>query len=79
MGGRRLLLAGRDGIQASSLLAKPDPQGVQLLLQLEHMLLLCRQGSIQGANSVFHKRQFRFQFCRIAHKEFFVKAAPHGC
>ena len=47
--------------------------------ELEHMLLLCRQGSIQGANSVFHKRQLRFQFCRIAHKDVFVKAAPHGC
>ena len=61
------MLARRDGIQASSLLTKPDPQGFQLLLQLENMLLLCSQGSIQSANSVFHKRQFRFQFCSIAH------------
>lgn len=73
------MLAGCDGIQASTLLTKPDPHGFQLLLQLEHMLLLCRQGSIQSANSVFHKRQFRFQFRSIAHKEFFVMAAPHGC
>jgi hypothetical protein len=73
------LLARRDGIQASSLLTKPDPQGFQLLLQLEHMLLLRSQGSIQSANSVFHKRQFRFQFRSIAHQEFFVMAAPDGC
>ena len=73
------MLARRDGIQASSLLTKPDPQCFQLLLQLEHMLLLRSQGSIQSANSVFHKRQLRFQFCRIAHKDVFVKAAPHGC
>ena len=52
---------------------------VQLLLQLEHMLLLRSQGSIQSANSVFHKRQFRFQFRSIAHQEFFVMAAPDGC
>ena len=73
------MLARRDGIQANSLITKPDPQGVQLLLQLEHMLLLCSQGSIQSANSVFHKRQFRFQFRSIAHQEFFVMAAPDGC
>ena len=72
------MLAGCDGIQANSLLTKPDSQGLQLLLQLEHMLLLCRQGSIQSANSVFHKRQFRFHSPGIAHKEFFVMAAPHG-
>lgn len=73
------MLARRDGIQASSLLTKPDPQSFQLLLQLEHMLLLRSQGSIQSANSVFHKRQFRFQFRSIAHQEFFVMAAPDGC
>ena len=73
------MLARRDGIQASSLLTKPDPQGFQLLLQLEHMLLLFSQGSIQSANGVFHKRQFRFQFCGIAHQEFVVMAAPDGC
>ena len=73
------MLARCDGIQASTLLTKPDSQGFQLLLQMEHMLLLCSQGSIQSANSVFHKRQFRFQFCSIVHKEFFVMAAPHGC
>ena len=73
------MLAGCDGIQASTLFTKPDPQGFQLLLQLEHMLVLCRQGRSQSANSVFHKRQFRFQFRSIAHKEFFVMAAPHGC
>ena len=73
------MLARCDRVQASTLLTKPDPQGFQLLLQLEHMLLLCGQGSIQSANSVFHKRQFCFQFCSIAHQEFFVIAAPHGC
>ena len=73
------MLAGCDSIQASTLLTKSDPQGFQLLLQLEHMLLLCSQGSIQSANSVFHKRQFRFQFCSIAHQEFFVMTAPDGC
>ena len=73
------MLAGCDGIQANILLTKPDSQGLQLLLQLEHMLLLCRQGCIQSANSVFHKRQFCFQFSSIAHKEFFIMAAPHGC
>ena len=73
------MLARCDGIQASSLLTKPDPQGFQLLLQLEHMLLLRSQGSIQSANSVFHKCQFRFQFRSIAHQEFFVIAAPDGC
>ena len=73
------MLARRDGIQASSLLTKPDPQGFQLLLQLEHMLLLRSQGSFQSANSVFHKRQFRFHFRSIAHQEFFVMAAPDGC
>jgi len=61
------MLARCDRVQASTLLTKPDPQGFQLLLQLEHMLLLCGQGSIQSANSVFHKRQFCFQFCSIAH------------
>ena len=73
------MLARCDGFQASALLTKPDPQGFQLLLQLEHMLLLRSQGSIQSANSVFHKRQFRFQFRSIAHQEFFVMAAPDGC
>ena len=73
------MLARRDGIQASSLLTKPNPQGFQLLLQLEHMLLLRSQGSIQSANSVFHKRQFRFQFRSIAHQEFFVMAASDEC
>ena len=73
------MLARCDGIQASSLLTKPDPQGFQLLLQLEYMLLLRSQGSIQSANSVFHKRQFRFQFRSIAHQEFFVMTAPDGC
>ena len=73
------MLARRDGIQANSLITKPDPQGFQLLLQLEHMLLLRSQGSIQSANSVFHKCQFRFQFRSIAHQEFFVMAAPDGC
>ena len=67
MGRRWLLLARCNGIQANSLITKPDPQGVQLLLQPENMLLLYSQGSIQSANSVFHKRQFRFQFCSIAH------------
>ena len=73
------MLARCDGIQANSLITKQDPQGVQLLLQPENMLLLCSQGSIQSANSVFHKRQFRFQFCSIAHQEFLVMAAPDGC
>ena len=73
------MLARCDRVQASTLLTKPDPQGFQLLLQLEHMLLLRSQGSIQSANSVFHKRQFRFQFRSIAHQEFFVMAAPDGC
>ena len=73
------MLAGCDGIQANTLLTKPDSQGFQFLLHMEHMLLLCRQGSIQSANSVFHKRQFGFQFCSIAHKEFFIMAVPHGC
>lgn len=73
------MLARCNGIQANSLITKPDPQGVQLLLQPENILLLCSQGSIQSANSVFHKRQFRFQFRSIAHQEFFVMAAPDGC
>ena len=73
------MLARCDRVQASTLLTKPDPQGFQLLLQLEHMLLLRSQGSIQSADSVFHKRQFRFQFRSIAHQEFFVMAAPDGC
>ena len=73
------MLARCDGIQATTLLTKPAPQGLQLLLQLEHMLLLCSQRCIQSANSVFHKRQFSFQFCSIAHKEFFAIAARHGC
>ena len=50
------MLARCDGIQTSTLLTKPDSQGFQLLLQLEHMLLLCSQGRIQSANTVLHKR-----------------------